>query len=115
MMLVVMLVDSFTGIVFTFQTGEVFAPYARTRRTWGPSLVTDLHIGGSMMLIGSDIAMTIVAVGLALHFLRPGDGAGSDDAHLAAYNAYLRALSDGGDGRDHRTVPGKHQDAGRMA
>jgi len=147
MMLAAMMVDSFTGIVFTFQAREVFPPYARTGRTWGPSLVTDLHTGGYVMLVGSDIAMTVVAVGLAVHFLRasgqardgsagtgayqgnavfrqmaaagvprPGGRAdGSDDAHLAAYNAYLRALSDDGAGRDHRTVPGEHQDGGRRA
>ena len=103
MLLAAMMVDSFTGIVFTFQTREVFAPYAGTGRTWGPSLVMDLHAGGFVMLTGSDIAMTAVAVGLAVHFLRVGGpardsarGTGNDDAHLAAYNAYLRALSDRG-------------------
>jgi len=147
MLLAAMMADSFTGIVFTFQAREVFPPYARTGRTWGPSLVTDLHTGGYVMLIGSDIAMTAIAVGLAVQFLqasgqardgaggtgthrgsslsrqmaaagvlRPGGRAdGHDDAHLAAYNAYLRALSDGGDRPDHRTVLGEHQDAGPMA
>lgn len=32
---------------------------------WGPTLVTDLHLGGYVMFIGSDIAMTAVAIGLA--------------------------------------------------
>ena len=147
MLLAAMMADSFTGIVFTFQTREVFPPYARTGRTWGPSLLTDLRIGGGVMFIGSDIAMTAVAIGLAVHFLRAsgqawdsaggtgthragtlsrqmaaagvpqptGRADGHDDAQLAAYNAYLRALSDGGDGPDHRTVLGEHQDEGRMA
>jgi cytochrome c oxidase assembly factor CtaG len=147
MLLAAMMADSFTGIVFTFQAREVFPPYARTGRTWGPSLITDLHLGGYAMIIGSDIAMTAVAVGLAVQFLRASgqarDGAGgtgayrestlsrqmaaagvprpggradsNDDAHLAAYNSYLRALSDGGDGPDHRTVLGEHKDAGRTA
>jgi putative copper resistance protein D len=118
MLLAAMMADSFTGIVFTFQTREVFAPYARTGRTWGPSPVTDLHAGGFVMLAGSDIAMTAVAVGLAVLFLRAGGPARApashDGAHLAAYNAYLRALSDGGEARDHRTVLGEHQDAGRI-
>ena len=34
-MLFAMMTGSFTGIVFTFQSREVFAPYARTGRTWG--------------------------------------------------------------------------------
>jgi hypothetical protein len=93
--------------VFTFQAREVFAPYAQNGRIWGPSPVTDLHIGGFVMLVGSDIVMSAAAVGIAVHFLRASRRArGDDDAHLAAYNAYLRALSDGGHHRDHRTVPG---------
>jgi putative copper resistance protein D len=133
MMLLAMMADSFTGIVFTFQSREVFAPYARTGRTWGPNLVTDLHIGGCVMFIGSDIAMSAVALALAVRFLRASsrawDGArgtgtrrgstltrhvaaagvpqpdgradGNEDAHLAAYNSYLRTLSgdrDAGEG-----------------
>jgi cytochrome c oxidase assembly factor CtaG len=120
--LLVMMVDSFTGIVFTLQAHEVFAPYARTGRAWGPGLAADLHAGGLVMFIGSDIAMTAVAVGLAVHFVRDGRRAvrartvrgalgrqmaaagvplprgRDDDASLAAYNAFLHALS------DHRTL-----------
>jgi cytochrome c oxidase assembly factor CtaG len=61
-MLPAMMVDSFTGIVFTFPSREVFAPYAHAGRAWGPSLVTDLHAGGYVMLAGSDLAMTAVAI-----------------------------------------------------
>jgi cytochrome c oxidase assembly factor CtaG len=121
-LLIAMMADSFTGIVFTFQAYEVFPPYARTGRTWAPSLAADLRAGGLVMFIGSDIAMTAVAVGLAVLFIRDGRraaGAGTfrgafarqttaagvplprgrdDDVSLAAYNAYLHALS------DHRTL-----------
>jgi cytochrome c oxidase assembly factor CtaG len=108
MLLAAMMTDSFTGIVFTFQSGEVFPPYASTGRTWGPSLVSDLHLGGLVMLIGSDIAMTAVALALAARFYRDGlaaargpravrsqTGPGSDPeaARLADYNAYLQRIS----------------------
>jgi cytochrome c oxidase assembly factor CtaG len=96
-MLFAMMTDSFTGIVFTFQSGEVFAPYARTGRTWGPSLTADLHLGGVVMVAGSDLAMLVVAVGIGVRFFRgaPGAGTGLSDgaADLAAYNAYLRSLA----------------------
>jgi hypothetical protein len=64
-----------------------------------------------------DYKMDAVAIGLTVRFLR-ASGQARDDAegaHLAAYNAYLRALSDAGDERDHRTVPGQHRDTGRTA
>lgn len=121
MMLVAMMADSFTGIVFTFQARELFPPYARSGRTWGPSLAGDLHAGGLVMVVGSDIAMTAVAIGLAVHFIRdsrrarhgaagtrtycgalarqmaaagvPVPRGRNGDADVAAYNAYLQALS----------------------
>jgi putative copper resistance protein D len=117
-LMLAMMADSITGIVFTFQAREVFPPYARTGRTWGPSLLADLHAGGLVMFIGSDIAMTAIAIGLAVRFIRHGQVAGAgtfrgalarqmataglpathghdDEASLAAYNAYLQALSGG--------------------
>jgi cytochrome c oxidase assembly factor CtaG len=93
MMLVAMMVDSFTGIVYTFQQHEAFTPYAHTGRAWGPSLVADLHLGGGVMFIGSDIIMTAIAVALAARFVRT-DGRDHGEAHLVSYNAYLRALSE---------------------
>lgn len=101
MLLITMLADSATGVVFTVQSREVFAPYARVARDWGPSLVTDLHVGGYIMLIGSDIIMTTVAVALAARYLAADDTLGSrasgltgtgEAASLAAYNEYLRKL-----------------------
>jgi cytochrome c oxidase assembly factor CtaG len=109
MLLAAMMVDSVTGAVFTFQSGEIFAPYARTGRVWGPSLVADLHLGGYVMIAGSDIAMTAVAVALAVRFYRDSlaparsarsgsaaaTAAAAAEARLAAYNAALRELGAG--------------------
>lgn len=121
-MLPAMMVDSFTGIVFTFQSREIFAPYGHTGRAWGPSAVADLHLGGAVMFIGSDVAMTVVAACVTVRFFRDhrGDagpagvlprqmtaagatrwardaGASVQEAELAAYNAYLSALGGSGD------------------
>ncbi len=116
--LLAMTADSITGIAYTLQAREVFPPYARTGRAWEHSLVADLHLGGYVMLAGSDIAMTAVAIGLAVRFIRHGRAAGTgtfrgalarqmaaaglpaphghdNDTSLAAYNAYLQALSGG--------------------
>lgn len=98
MLLITMLADSATGVVYTVQSREVFAPYARAARDWGPGLVTDLHVGGYIMVIGSDIIMTVVAIGLAARYLAveaPGRSRAADTdqpAALTAYNEYLRAL-----------------------
>jgi putative copper resistance protein D len=108
MLVVAMMADSFTGAVFTFQSGEIFAPYAQTGRTWGPGLVADPHLGGYVMIAGSDIAMTVVALALAAGFYRealasarrerPGPAAtAAEEARLAAYNSSLRELDAAGD------------------
>ena len=80
----------------------------------GPVLLADLNAGGLVMFIGSGIA-----IGLAALFIRHGQAMGTgtfhgafarqmaaaglsapqghdDDASLAAYNAYLQAVSGGG-------------------
>jgi cytochrome c oxidase assembly factor CtaG len=108
MLVVAMMADSFTGAVFTFQSREIFAPYARAGRTWGPGLVADLHLGGYVMIAGSDIAMTAVALVLAVRFCRDGMDAArrertrpvitvADQARLAAYNTLLREMEAKGD------------------
>lgn len=57
MLLIAMMADSATGVTYTFQAREAFTPYARGARAWGPNLVTDLHLGGDVMFIGSDLIM----------------------------------------------------------
>jgi cytochrome c oxidase assembly factor CtaG len=89
--------DSGTGVAYALQSREVFAPYARVARDWGPGLVTDLHAGGYIMFTGSDAVMSIIAIVLAARLLRSASGgrlpSGSrrhadaeSDAPLSAYN-----------------------------
>jgi cytochrome c oxidase assembly factor CtaG len=119
-------VDTFVGVVL-IQTGhELFPAYADTGRTWGPSLVGDLHAGGAIMWVGGDGIMFVLMVCVSALFIRdktahssmgdwleaarhralvdqvgavpdaaPGLRRGAtvdDEAHLAAYNAYLARL-----------------------
>lgn len=86
------------------QSREVFAPFARVARDWGPGLVTDLHAGGYIMFTGSDAVMSIVAIMLAARLFRSASSgrlpSGSrrhadaeSDAPLSVYNEYLRKLT----------------------
>jgi putative copper resistance protein D len=61
--------DIAVGIILTMVPHEIFPAYAHTDHAWGPSLVTDLHDGGWMMFIGSDIVMTILGLAMAVRFV----------------------------------------------
>jgi len=98
MLLIVMPVDTAVGVVLMIAPHELFLPYLRTGRAWGPSPVADLHAGGIIMWVGSDLVMTALAVGLAMLLVHGPDQAvrrrpEADDARLVAYNAYLASLA----------------------
>jgi putative copper resistance protein D len=126
MLLVAMPVDTAVGVLLMIAPHEIFPAYARAGRTWGPGLVADLHAGGTIMWAGSDAIMTLLALvvaamliydprqagslgrwaegsrravllrGMASAGTVPGGRAIDDDAHLAAYNAYLSTLGRSG-------------------
>jgi cytochrome c oxidase assembly factor CtaG len=101
MLLIVMPVDTAVGVVLMIAPHELFAPYLRTGRPWGASPLADLHAGGIIMWVGSDLVMTAVAAGLAVLLVHgagpPARGRAADDeVRLAAYNAYLAALASRG-------------------
>ena len=50
-------IDTFTGLSLTQTTTELFPAYLTLHRTWGPSLVQDLHLGGVIMWVGGDTLM----------------------------------------------------------
>jgi cytochrome c oxidase assembly factor CtaG len=135
MLLAGMQVDTVVGIVLLIQGHEIFAPYAQAPRSAGVAPLADLHLGGAIMFMGSDLVMAILAVavcvamvhdprwagslggwveglrraallrqvsaaGLSMPDHRPGGRQTIDDeAHLAAYNAYLATLGGRGQGR----------------
>ncbi|HLH28120.1 MAG TPA: cytochrome c oxidase assembly protein [Acidimicrobiales bacterium] len=63
-------VDTFTGLTLASAAHEMFPAYAAQHRTWGPSLVLDLHIGGDVMWVGGDVLMFLGMVPVAVLWVR---------------------------------------------
>lgn len=62
-------IDTFTGLSLDSAGHELFPAYLAFHRTWGPSLVEDLHIGGVIMWVGGDTLMLWPMVPVALHWM----------------------------------------------
>jgi cytochrome c oxidase assembly factor CtaG len=62
--------DTFVGVVLLETKHEPFPAYAHTGRTWGPSLLSDLHLGGAMMWVGGDGIMFVLVLCVFVVFLR---------------------------------------------
>jgi cytochrome c oxidase assembly factor CtaG len=91
LLLVTMPVDTLVGVVLMLAPRELFPAYARSGRTWGPSLLADLHQGGLIMFAGSDLVMAGLAMILAAALVRGASRPGPA-GDLDAYNAYLVGL-----------------------
>jgi cytochrome c oxidase assembly factor CtaG len=63
-------VDTFTGLSLTQVRHEIFPAYVAVHRTWGPSLVTDLHLGGVIMWVGGDTLMLLPMIPIAIRWMR---------------------------------------------
>jgi cytochrome c oxidase assembly factor CtaG len=66
--------DTFVGVVLLETNHEPFSAYAHTGRTWGPSLLSDLHLGGAIMWVGGDGIMFALVVCVFMVFLRDRRG-----------------------------------------
>jgi cytochrome c oxidase assembly factor CtaG len=129
LLLAAMQVDTVTGVVLMVAGHNVFPAYAHVAPAWAPAPLPDLHLGGAIMFIGSDVVMIALALAVSVAFVHdprtagrlggwaegirraglarqlaaagiavPAGRAGAaidDDAHLAAYNAYLSTLPGG--------------------
>jgi cytochrome c oxidase assembly factor CtaG len=62
-------IDTFTGLSLTGATHELFPAYLTLHRNWGPSLVSDLHLGGVIMWVGGDSLMLWPMIPVALRWL----------------------------------------------
>jgi putative copper resistance protein D len=62
-------VDTFVGVVLLQANHELFPAYAAAGRTWGPSLVSDLHAGGAIMWVGGDAIMFVLILCVFVMFL----------------------------------------------
>jgi putative copper resistance protein D len=79
-------VDTFVGLTLDSETHEIFPAFAAEHRTWGPSLVMDLHLGGVIMWVGGDVLMTAAIVPIIVAWLRREERrARSFDRQLEAY------------------------------
>ncbi len=72
--------DMIAGVVLMLVPHELFSAYTRTGRAWGPSPVADLHDGGLIMVAGSDLIMTALAIVLAVALTQ---GSSIDVWHLS--------------------------------
>ena len=63
-------VDTFTGLALAMSGHEMFPAYREMGRTWGGSLISDLHTGGSLMWIGGDLLMMGAMIPIAVIWMR---------------------------------------------
>ncbi|HVV77019.1 MAG TPA: cytochrome c oxidase assembly protein [Mycobacteriales bacterium] len=77
-------VDTFVGVVLMQANHELFPAYRDEPRSWGPSLVTDLHAGGAIMWVGGDAIMFVLVLCVFIVFLRDKRAHGSMGTWLEA-------------------------------
>jgi len=63
-------VDTFCGIALVSAAHEMFPYYNSFTRAWGPSRLSDLHIGGSIMWIGGDGIMAVAMLPALVRWVR---------------------------------------------
>jgi len=89
-------IDTFTGLALDQASRELFPAFYAFHRTWGPSLVEDLHIGGVIMWVGGDLLMSwpMVPVAIGWMHLEERRAARADlEADAIASSASRRAVS----------------------
>jgi cytochrome c oxidase assembly factor CtaG len=62
-------IDTFTGLSLDQAVHELFPAYLALHRSWGPSLVDDLHIGGVLMWVAGDTLMLWPMIPVALGWM----------------------------------------------
>ena len=63
-------VDSFVGLALISASHELFPAYTQMHRTWGPSRLTDLHLGGAIMWVGGDSLMLLAMIPIVIQWIR---------------------------------------------
>jgi len=66
-------VDTFSGLALVSTGHELFPAYLSVHRSWGPSLVGDLHIGGAVMWVGGDTLMVFAMIPIVVQWVRAED------------------------------------------
>jgi putative copper resistance protein D len=103
MLVLVMPVDAVVGVALMLFAHPVYASYLERRRPWGPTVLSDQHLGGALMWMVGDAIMASLLLVIAAVFVSGADRGrardrldrpGTDnDARLAAYNDYLSTSS----------------------
>ena len=62
-------IDTFSGLSLAGEAHEIFPAYFATHRTWGPSYVIDLHMGGSIMWVVGDTLMLWPMIPVAIRWM----------------------------------------------
>jgi cytochrome c oxidase assembly factor CtaG len=63
-------VDTFVGLSLDSESREIFPAFTAMHRTWGPSLVMDLHVGGVIMWVGGDSLMMVALIPVVIQWVR---------------------------------------------
>jgi cytochrome c oxidase assembly factor CtaG len=62
-------IDTFTGLSLAGEAREIFPAYVAMHRTWGPSDIVDLHVGGTIMWVVGDTLMLWPMIPVALRWM----------------------------------------------
>jgi cytochrome c oxidase assembly factor CtaG len=63
-------IDTFSGLALLSTNHEMFSAYFNVHRTWGPSLIGDLHIGGAIMWVAGDSLMALAMIPVVVVWVR---------------------------------------------
>jgi len=81
-------IDTFTGLALAMSSHNPFPVYDVVHRTWGPSVLSDVHTGGALMWIGGDFLMLLAMIPATVAWVR------FEEAHTKELDAKLDALRD---------------------
>ena len=89
-------IDTFTGLSLTGATHELFPAFLATHRTWGPSYVVDLHVGGDIMWVVGDTLMLWPMIPVAVRWMHMEERkADRIDRELDAQSALAEGTGEG--------------------
>ncbi len=66
-------VDTITGLALAMSSHNPFPVYDTMMRPWGPSVLSDIHLGGAIMWIGGDALMLLALIPASVRWVRYED------------------------------------------
>ena len=81
-------VDTFTGLALAMSDHNTVPALAQMPRNWGPSVISDIRLGGAIMWIGGDFLMLLAMGPVAFTWMKSEEAkARQIDAELDAREA----------------------------